>query len=624
MDFMKNIKEKKDKAGVIIEGIVISFVGALALVSIVDGSFMNLNSLDFVKNYSLIKVILLLVITTTAMGVLYYLMSKLAKIIMFVSVFAYFLLTAYATANLDFTTITNNPIGHICFLAFSGFLTVIAFMYVKDEIFEAQEAITVSDKNLKLYTLLIGLCLLIITSVIGIFRYASYSSPSFDFGVFAQAFEYMKQTGELKTVVERGYLLPHYAVHVSPIFYIALPLYFIVPRAETVAVVQAIMVALPVLPIYLLGKQYNLSNKTIIGIMAIYALFPATIGGTLYDIHENCFLTFMILMLIWAVERKKNILMIVFALLTLFVKEDAAMYVMILGAFWIISRKNRMRGLILILLAGVYFVIAVNIIQSFGFEIQNYRLSNMFYDQKGNFVQILRVIITNPGYIITQFFANEKAENMDKIAYLIEIFAPIGVLIFATGKKYSRYILLGTIVLLGIAPIYVYQHDIGFQYNFGHIALITYLIIMNVADMKPKKKKILLVSSSIICAVMFAGLIFPKAPGYVRNYMDNKTTIEKFNTATSMVPKDKSVFTTGWVMPHLSRNLQCYDAAYLDSNHKKGVPEYPDYLLVDERETNVGNNFAPFINSGKYELIYNGDEGDSAGSIVSLYKLKSK
>ena len=106
-------------------------------------------------------------------------------------------------------------------------------------------------------------------------------------------------------------------------------------------VIQAIMVALPVLPIYLLGKNYKLSNKIIATIIAIYVLFPATIGGIFYDIHENCFLTFMLLMFIWAVEKKKNIPAVIFGLLTLAVKEDAVMYVGILGLFWICSRKDK-------------------------------------------------------------------------------------------------------------------------------------------------------------------------------------------------------------------------------------------------------------------------------------------
>nr|MCR5430760.1 DUF2079 domain-containing protein [Eubacterium sp.] len=386
--------------------------------------------------------------------------------------------------------------------------------------------------------------------------------------------------------------------------------------------IQSIMVALPVIPIYLLGKQYKFSNKIIMALLAIYALFPATVGGIFYDFHENCFLTFMLLMLIWAAEKNKKITMVVFLLLTLFVKEDAAMYVMILGAFWIASRKDRAKGIIFILVGAIYFVIALKIISSFGYGIMDFRYSNMFYDKQGGFMQMIRVFITNPGYAITQVIANDDSANMDKIEYLIEIFVPIGALLFAAGKKYSRYILLGTIFVVSLITTYLYQHGIGFQYNFGHIALFLYLIVMNLADMKPEKRRTLLSTSIIICAIMFMGLIFPKAPHYVNMYKDRASLIKKYDKAISMVPNNKSVFTTGWLMPHMAKNLQCYDIGYLDDNHKEGVPEYPDYILLDESENDVESMSAKYINSGKYELIYNGDVGENESKIISLYKLK--
>ena len=331
-------------------------------------------------------------------------------------------------------------------------------------------------------------------------------------------------------------------------------------------------------------------------------------------------------MLCCIVEKKKNILSVVFLLLTLFVKEDAAAYVMLIGAFLIFSRKDRLRGVIGILVGAIYFVIAVKIINSFGYGVLDNRFTNLFYDQSGGLIQIVRVFITNPGYFISQIGANADAANMDKLGYIIEMFIPIGALIFAVGKKYSRYILLVSLALMSLSTTYIYLHDIGFQYNFGHIALIIYLIIMNVADMKYKKSRKLVACSVIICAIMFMGLILPKAPRYVRMYQDNSATVEKFNTACAMVPTDKSVFTTGWITGHMSDNLQCYDIAYLDENHKEGVPEYPDYLLVDERESDAGNLFAKYVNSGKYELVYDGSQNaktsENTAKVVSLYKKK--
>ena len=626
----KFVKKYLENEKSIFEGIAVSVVSALAITGILTGSFKEVTNIDFVKTTSLLKVILILVFSGVLVGVLYNAKKVISKVLMFGVVIVYFLLAGYFSSQASFSS-ANNPIAQICFLALSGALAVIAFLYVKDDVFKVQANVKVNDKALKIFTAIVGVCLFALCTVIGVFKYKAYVAPTFDYGIFAQGFEYMKQTGVFKTVVERGYELSHFAVHFSPIFYIALPIYFIFSKPETVAVIQAIMVALPVLPIYLLGKQYKLSNKVTFGIIAIYALLPATVGGILYDFHENCFLTFMILMLIWAVEKKKNILTVVFLLLTLFVKEDAAMYVMLLGLFWIVSRKNRLRGLIFILVGAIYFVIAIKVINSYGLGIMDFRYDNMFYDKQGGFVQMARVFITNPGYVITQIISNHNGNvigggdtvQMDKIGYLIEMFVPVGALIFATGRKYSRYILLGSIIVVSLITTYIYQHQIEFQYNFGHIALFIYLIIMNVADMKPEKKKKLVTCSLIICVIMFMGLILPKAPRYVGMYKANSTKIEKFDKAISLVPNDKSVFTTGWIMPHMAKNLQCYDIGYLNDEHKKDIPENPDYLLVDESENaDTISKFAPYINSGKYELVYDGDKGTSGSKIVSLYQLK--
>ena len=49
-------------------------------------------------------------------------------------------------------------------------------------------------------------------------RVMSFCTPTFDFGIFAQMFYNMKETGLPLTTVERDGLLSHCAVHMSPIY----------------------------------------------------------------------------------------------------------------------------------------------------------------------------------------------------------------------------------------------------------------------------------------------------------------------------------------------------------------------------------------------------------------------
>src|SRR5699024_7070503 len=85
----------------------------------------------------------------------------------------------------------------------------------------------------------------------GVFRYLTYSAPNYDFGLFSQMFYYMKETFMPLTTSERGTLLSHFAIHVSPIFYLLLPGYLIFPNPMYLQIMQAVILASGVIPLYL-------------------------------------------------------------------------------------------------------------------------------------------------------------------------------------------------------------------------------------------------------------------------------------------------------------------------------------------------------------------------------------
>lgn len=65
-----------------------------------------------------------------------------------------------------------------------------------------------------------------------VFRVLSYAAPTYDFGIFSQMFHSMRTTGLPVTTCERDRVLSHFAVHVSPIYYLFLPFYALFPVAR--------------------------------------------------------------------------------------------------------------------------------------------------------------------------------------------------------------------------------------------------------------------------------------------------------------------------------------------------------------------------------------------------------
>lgn len=73
--------------------------------------------------------------------------------------------------------------------------------------------------------------------------------------------------------------------------------------------------------------------------------------------------------------------------------------------------------------------------------------------------------------------------DVEKLKYIGLTMLPlVGIPIFT--RRYERFILLIPYLLFNLMSDYRYQHDIMFQYNFGSIACLIYLVLVNIADMK--------------------------------------------------------------------------------------------------------------------------------------------
>ena len=56
-------------------------------------------------------------------------------------------------------------------------------------------------------------------------RYLTFSSPNYDFGLFCNMFYNMAESGLPMVTSERDMLLSHFAVHISPVYYLLLPFF---------------------------------------------------------------------------------------------------------------------------------------------------------------------------------------------------------------------------------------------------------------------------------------------------------------------------------------------------------------------------------------------------------------
>lgn len=438
--------------------------------------------------------------------------------------------------------------------------------------------------------------MLVFTALAMTMRYYKLSTPAFDFGIFTQMFENMKDGLGPVTTVERNYRLSHFAVHFSPAYYLLLPFYMLFPHPVTLQVLQGMLVTSGMIPVFLIARKYGFSLIHSSLFSAIYALYPAFTGGCSYDIHENCMLPAFLLWLIWAVEREKTLPMLVFALLTLLVKEDAAVYVAVIGLYLLLSdrsEKTRALGAVIFGAACVYFFAVCAYLNNSGLGIMQWRYKDYMYSGGALITSIVVTAFTNPGYILSNLFTG------DKLNFTVQTLGVLGG-IPLVSKKLARYILLIPFVLVNLMPEYVYQHSIYFQYVFGSCALIIWLFIMNISELSYNRARCFTVFSFIACAVMFMSTM----TGYWNNFYDND--YEAHGAVISYLEQlpdnaNESITANTFFIPPLYKQKELYTINDRDVPTDESAP-LSDIVLLDRRNAKFETNYNYFTSLGMKEV----------------------
>lgn len=417
-------------------------------------------------------------------------------------------------------------------------------------------------------------------------RVLTFSTSTYDFGIFSQMFYYLKETGLPFTTLERDGLLSHFNVHVSPIYYLMLPFYMLYPNPIILQILQAIIMTSAVIPLWMIARRHGFSP--ILSSLICLALFfyPAFAGSAAYDLHENVFLTPLIFWLLNSIECRHPGLTVLFADLLLMVKEDSAVYVAVIGLYVFLhgilregedSRWEKVSGAALFIGAVIWFTSAMHYLIKFGNGAMAFHYQNLMFSGSGRLSDIIICAVILPFKVL---YESVDAEKIKFIAFML---IPLLVLPFIT-RKYERYILFIPLFLINLMPDYTYQHSIYFQYSFGTTAFLIYLSLLNLQDFKIRKKtreKIwkngLLGGALIISIVLFAGTVGEKGVMYVSAYNNDVGRYAHIRKALSEIPDKASVASYGFYTTELSKRDILYDVCYCSEKHLLSS----DYVVLD-------------------------------------------
>jgi len=149
---------------------------------------------------------------------------------------------------------------------------------------------------------------------------------------------------------------------VEPILLPVSLFYLIYSSPKTLLVLQTIAIAIGAWPLYLLAREKLQSEFGGIVFAAAYLLSPALEAANLFQFHAVSLAPTFLLWAFYFLEKEKALWFIVFSVLAMSCKEEMPLLIVMMGLYAFFLRKRKKLGMVMIVVAVIWFYVAVYII----------------------------------------------------------------------------------------------------------------------------------------------------------------------------------------------------------------------------------------------------------------------
>lgn len=414
-------------------------------------------------------------------------------------------------------------------------------------------------------------------------------------------------------------LFAAWSQHFSPILMFIAPIYWFLPNATVLMVLQALVFLSGILPLYLIARRYLYSRFIGLSLSFAYIAFGGMQFGIAYGFHEIMFLPTIFFWMYYFYLGKKVKSYLLFVMLSLFVKEEVSFIMTFWGLYLLLFRKDKFLGVITTVLGIVWYFVCFNIVfpafnphsGGFGYWGQ-YSQSNgsgilgiifFVFSHPSDF---LKTLVT-PGYKIDTIF-----QSFGSFGFLLFLFPPSILIVLPS--------LMEKLLSSNIAGM------IGTHYSSALTGVTVVATIEALLVLVKKKYFIKFTTNAsvfIAAALFYFALFFNVLYGYYMFSLTPNTYRTGYPEGTVMVdPSDNTLFVLSQVIDAISKNatvtaqyqivphLNHYYKLENEGPHDKETADYvlfdtqlPPPVLTDTQKLN--NYLAELLQNKHYKLIVN-------------------
>ena len=262
---------------------------------------------------------------------------------------------------------------------------------------------------------------------IGLLRYRAFDSHGFDLGIFTNTIWNLTHGSGYVSSVKGGINL--FLDHQSPLFWALAPFFWLVPRPETLLLVQAFGLSAGGPALYYLGRaHFGRGHWAPAALPWLYWLWLPMRNAAAFDFHPE---VFMLPLTLWACagfasdRRWVNALGLAALLGALGAKESSGVVVFGIGVSWILTggpgpRTARWPGIAIAAAGAAVFWFDVQVApRMLGGE---YAYMNLYERFGGGIGSLLMAPFTQPAYFFSQFL------NPARLNFLLWTLGPLAFL----------------------------------------------------------------------------------------------------------------------------------------------------------------------------------------------------
>lgn len=400
-------------------------------------------------------------------------------------------------------------------------------------------------------------------------RHWHFLSMSFDLGIYDNLFwRYAHGLNSWSPLREMNLLGDHF----HPVFFLFAPIYKIFPRAETIIIIQSLLVVLSGYPIYKMAKK-KFNNVILANVLVFaYLSFAGTQAALEFDFHAITIGAAFFVFAYYFLTERRWFWYFVFILFALCSKEDISAFVFAMGLYAFLFRKERVIGLITAVLGLVSYVLILK------FFIPHFQITPsgyfVFRDFGATPPEIVKNILLKPKFSFEYLF-NQEAKIVSGLTFFssfgfLPLLAP-SILILGAPEFAEKY-LSDRWVQWGLN--YQYSIPLDLIFVVGAMTALAFLI-------KKYPYKNFAYAAALFLLICSFSMNF--APGAKLRVLAKKSwwqVSDKEKRRMEILnefPRDVSITALSNIVPHVTNREGIYlfgspiSEKYRDSN--------PDYLI---------------------------------------------